>query len=127
DKDVVDKAITMYDGVWCVNKKLVVKGAWGKKSSNRDWSPFHVQEPNMREKKPRPPTFELPTIEAENIHKEWLKLCAVGIVKEHTELGSIQAAMVSLGVHDIKIKSLGDNKALITFSDIVEKKAYLSS
>ncbi|KAL6987053.1 hypothetical protein U1Q18_012813 [Sarracenia purpurea var. burkii] len=43
--------------------------------------------------KPGHPSPEMPIIQAENIDEEWLKLCAVGIVKEHTELGSIQAAM----------------------------------
>ncbi|KAL6966420.1 hypothetical protein U1Q18_032199, partial [Sarracenia purpurea var. burkii] len=126
DLEAVDRAIKMYDGVWCMNKKLVVKRLGGKKPNNRDWSQPHTLAVYTRGMMPCPPTPEMYVIEAENIDEEWLKLCDVGIVEEHTKLCSIQAAMVSLGVHDIKIKTLGDNKALIMFSDMEEKKMYLT-
>ncbi|KAL6981428.1 hypothetical protein U1Q18_023057 [Sarracenia purpurea var. burkii] len=88
----------MYDGVWCMNKRLVVKRAWWKKTRNRDWSQPHVQGPNMKEKKSWPPTPEQTVIDAEDIDEDWLKLCVVGIVKEYTELCSIQTAMDPYGV-----------------------------
>ncbi|KAL6959544.1 hypothetical protein U1Q18_039697 [Sarracenia purpurea var. burkii] len=67
------------------------------------------------------------TIDAVEVDEGWLKNCAVGIIKEQTNIESIQEAMKSDGVNGISIKALGENKALIIFSDDMEKKAYMES
>ncbi|KAL6968168.1 hypothetical protein U1Q18_033970 [Sarracenia purpurea var. burkii] len=64
-------------------------------------------------------------VDEKDIDEDCLKSCAVGIVKDQINVETIQQAMVSDGVSGIKVKALGDSKALIIFSSYVEKQAYM--
>ncbi|KAL6961734.1 hypothetical protein U1Q18_004321 [Sarracenia purpurea var. burkii] len=147
DSEAVDRAINMYNGVWCLNKKLIVKHACESNMSSRMWNmrnPLTMAQkknptsreqnlyqdhgPNMRRNKPRAPNHGTPIVlEAKEINEEWIKSCAMDIVKEHIEVESIREVMVYYRVHRIKIKTLGENKALINFSDYDKKNACLST
>ncbi|KAL6966294.1 hypothetical protein U1Q18_032075 [Sarracenia purpurea var. burkii] len=81
-----------------------------KKYSNKEWAHLQGHGSNIKGMEQRAINLELPVIEAKNIDEEWLKPCIVGIIKQHTKMRSIQVAMASDGVHDIKIKPMVDNK-----------------
>ncbi|KAL6997749.1 La-related protein 7 [Sarracenia purpurea var. burkii] len=139
EKVSVEKAIKKYNQVWCVNKKLRVKRAWARDNNKRSgyqgcppsiyWKGNLDQEcgSETRGIYPRGPKHVLPTVEAEAIDEEWLKNCAIGIVRYGMEVESIHEAMKSDGVYGIRVKALGENKALLMFADVEEKEAYLSS
>ncbi|KAL6955136.1 hypothetical protein U1Q18_005395 [Sarracenia purpurea var. burkii] len=124
----VERAITMYNGIWCLNKNLIVKNAWESNMSlrnmtqkmesiSKDGNLDQDYGPNISWEKPRVPIHDMLVVEAKEIDEEWFKAYAVGILNEYTVVESIHDVMVSDGVLGFRIRTLGENKALIIFQD----------
>ncbi|KAL6992436.1 hypothetical protein U1Q18_010545 [Sarracenia purpurea var. burkii] len=141
DDEAINRAIDMYDDVWCLNKKLIVMRACDNDKAMRKsnpWdpiaslkrksfmrsegthSPVHCDDKLKEE--PRKPNHSELVVEANEVDEEWLKPCVVGIIKERTNVETVPAAMSLDGVHRINVKALGENKALITLSNTEGKK-----
>ncbi|KAL6986174.1 hypothetical protein U1Q18_019542 [Sarracenia purpurea var. burkii] len=146
DSEAAERAIKMYNDAWYINKKLVVKHAWGinrnprKRKMNVPPPRRHYQEQTnrrgfynqyygsiARSEKPGDPHNTLPLVVVEEVDDVWLKACAVGIIKENTKVDDIQEAITANGGYEITIKPLGENKSLIMFTSVEQKEAYLST
>ncbi|KAL6967934.1 hypothetical protein U1Q18_033737 [Sarracenia purpurea var. burkii] len=112
-----ERAIRTFNDVWCGNKKLVVKYAWGNNENSRkvEWDApppkrYYQEQTNRKgfyqqpqgsvakPEKPKDPNYTMLVVVAEEVDDTWLKACAVGIIKDNIEVDDIQEALSANGL-----------------------------
>ncbi|KAL6985827.1 La-related protein 7 [Sarracenia purpurea var. burkii] len=96
--EAMNRAIRMFNGVWCDNKKLIVKKA-RENNNSRQVKRARLQSNTGSEKGQDAVSLgqDNLVVEAREVNEAWLKSCAVGILNEAIKVESIQSAMESEG------------------------------
>ncbi|KAL7001422.1 hypothetical protein U1Q18_002572 [Sarracenia purpurea var. burkii] len=86
----------MFNGVWCDNKKLIVKKA-RENNNSRQVKRARLQSNTGSEKGQDAVSLgqDNLVVEAREVNEAWLKSCAVGILNEAIKVESIKSAMES--------------------------------